>query len=337
MKTIGIIGPGYVGQGVYRTFGDQVQAMYSPSGNSVNEEFKPALAWRKNYPKGKDEIIAKREARDTKEAINKCDLVVICAPTPMAKDGSCNWSAVEDAVKWITAPFVLIKSTIPPGTTEYLNKTYGERFAFSPEYMGEGGYFTPFWKYPDPKNMIMHSFQIFGGPRKVTNAMVDIFIRKMGPHVFYAQTDSRTAEVVKHMENSWGGMKVTFVNEWYEIAKAHGVDYREVRELWALDERVEKMHTAVFPDKRGFGGKCFPKDINSIVFETRKKGYEPEIMAQILKSNAKFVAMNERGGDKNMDEDKKPEGENGDASPSAPPDSTPAGGEGGESPAEPTA
>lgn len=272
LKTIGIVGPGYVGQGVYRLFKDQVQAMYSPSGNSVNEEFK--------------------NGRDTKEAINKCDMVVICAPTPMKEDKTCDISKVDEAASWITVDTVLIKSTVKPGTTEMLNKKYGDRFAFSPEYMGEGNYFTPPWKYPDPKDMASHTFQIFGGPRPVTNRIVDIFQRRMGPHVFMAQTDSTTAEVVKYMENSWGGMKVTFANEWYEIAKVHGVDYREVRELWALDSRVEKMHTAVFPDKRGFAGKCFPKDLNAIVKSTEEKGYEPKIMKQVLASNDEFNKLN---------------------------------------------
>lgn len=272
LKTIGVCGPGYVGQGIIRLFGDQVQAVYSPSGNSVPAEFK--------------------NGRDTKEAINKCDLVVIAAPTPMGEDGRCDTSAIEETASWVTVPLVLIKSTIPPGTTEMLNEKYGKRFAFSPEYMGEGKYFTPFWKYPDPVEMKYHSFQIFGGPREVTNGILDIFQRKLGPHVFYAQTDSRTAEVVKYMENSWGAMKVTWANEWYEIAKAHGVDYREARELWALDSRVEKMHTAVFPDKRGFGGKCFPKDVNAIVKATEAKGYEPKIMKQVLASNEEFNKLN---------------------------------------------
>lgn len=275
MKKIGIVGPGYVGQGVYRMFGDQVCAMWSPSGKSVPNEIKES-------------------GGATKEAINLCDLVIICSPTPMKEDGSCDTSSVMEAASWVKVPVVLIKSTVTPGTTEFLNEKYGDRFAFSPEYMGEGHYFTPPWRYPDPQDMKSHTFQIFGGPRKVTNAIVDIFMRKMGPHVFFAQTDSRTAEVVKYMENSWGAMKVTFANEWFEIAKAHGVDYREVRELWALDSRVEKMHTAVFPDKRGFSGKCFPKDINAIVHSSRHRGYEPKIMAQVLESNKAFVKMNEK-------------------------------------------
>jgi len=116
----------------------------------------------------------------------------------------------------------------------------------------------------------------------------------MGPHVFFAQTDAKTAEVVKYMENSWGAMKVIFANEWYDICEVHGVDYREVRELWALDSRVEKMHTAVFTDKRGYSGKCFPKDVNAIIEATKEAGYTPEVMETVKRVNKKMLKKSEK-------------------------------------------
>ncbi len=231
---------------------------------------------------------------EMQERVNNCDLVVVCVPTLQKKDGSADTSIVDSTIAWLETPRILIKSTVPPGTTKRLAKEWGKSIAFSPEYMGEGGYFTPFWKYPDPKEMKMHSFQIFGGPRGLTKDLVDIFIRKMGPHVDFYQTDSTSAEVVKYMENSWGAMKVIFGNEWYDICEAHGVDYREVREMWAADSRVEKMHTAVFPHSRGYGGKCFPKDIEAIVKATNDKGYKPKIMEMVIERNKEFNARNEK-------------------------------------------
>lgn len=270
-KTIGVVGPGYVGQGIIRLFKDQVQAVYSPSGNSVPQEFKD-------------------KGLNTKEAINACDLIVVSVPTPMGDDGTCDLQHVHGTLDWLKEDaLVLIKSTIVPGTTEELQKKYPKmKIAFSPEYMGEGNYFTPFWKYPDPVEMKYHSFQIFGGIREATNAIVNIFQRVMGPHVFYAQTDSRTAEFVKYFENLWGAMKVTFANEMFEAAQAHGVDYIEARELWALDSRVEKMHTAVFPDKRGFSGKCFPKDVRAFIEATVQKGYNPKLLKQVWNTNRQW-------------------------------------------------
>ena len=270
-KTIGVVGPGYVGQGIIRLFGEQIQAVYSPSGNSVPLEFKHGF-------------------RDTKEAINKCDLIVLSVPTPMSEDGQCDLSKIQETFSWLKEDaLVLIKSTIIPGTTNQLQMQYPKmRIAFSPEYMGEGNYFTPFWKYPDPKEMKYHTFQIFGGIRSATNDIVNIFQRVMGPHVFYAQTDSRTAEFVKYMENVWGAMKVTWANEMFEAARVHEVDYIEARELWALDNRVEKMHTAVFPDKRGFSGKCFPKDVRAFIEATKKLGYDPKLLSQVWNTNIQW-------------------------------------------------
>jgi nucleotide sugar dehydrogenase len=278
MADVAIVGYGYVGRGVHRLFGKKVKAIYDPSPTPEAAAEAKTLGYELSF--------------DDKNAVNKCELAVICVPTPQKADGGCDTSIVEKTVEWIKSPYILIKSTVRPGTTVRLAKKTGKKIAFSPEYMGEGNYFTPPWKYPDPKEMKMHTFQIFGGERKVTNRMVDIFQRTMGPHVFYAQTDATTAEIVKYMENSWGAMKVIFCNEWFDICKTHGVDYREVRELWTLDPRVEKMHTAVFTEKRGFGGKCFPKDVSGIVKATQEEGYEPELMKMVIKRNKFFSSLN---------------------------------------------
>lgn len=85
-------------------------------------------------------------------------------------------------------------------------------------------------------------------------------------------------------------MKVTFANEMYEICRALGVDYWKAREGWALDGRVEKMHSAVFKDARGYSGKCLPKDIQALIVSARAAGYEAELLEEIVRSNKKFRA-----------------------------------------------
>jgi len=273
---IAVVGAGYVGKALIKFFGDRISNVYDPY---IDSEYRHELENRG--------IVVNDDSKAT-----NCDLTVISVPTLTNPDGSCNTSIVEEVIDWISSPLILIKSTIEPGTTERLVKKTGKKIAFSPEYIGEGHYFTPPWRYPDPTEMKMHTFQIFGGERETTKQIVDIFQRIMGPHVFYAQTDSRTAELVKYMENAWGAMKVTWANEWFEICKVHDRDYREVRELWALDSRVEKMHTCVFPDSRGFGGKCFPKDNNAILASCRKKNYEPKLLKTILEVNEDFNKLN---------------------------------------------
>lgn len=278
MAEVAIVGYGYVGRGIHRLFGKKIKAIYDPKPTDEAAAEARNLGYEGEF--------------NDRKAVNKCELTVICVPTPAMKDGSCDTSIVEKTVGWIESPYILIKSTVKPGTTAKLVKKTKKKIAFSPEYLGESRYFTPPWLYPDPREMKMHTFQVFGGEKEVTNKMVDIFSPVMGPHVFYAQTNSTAAELVKYMENSWGAMKVTFCNEWFDICKAHGQDYREVRELWALDPRVQKMHTLVFPDKRGFGGKCFPKDVSGIIKATQEAGYEPDLMKMVIKRNKYFSGLN---------------------------------------------
>lgn len=268
---IAIVGYGYVGKAMRRLFEDKVVAIYDPYAQ-------PHLNYQPECEK----------MGTTKEAVNKCDLVIVCVPTESTKDGSCDTTIVDETIKWLKTPLILIKSTVEPGTTERLVKEYKKDIAFSPEYIGEGNYFVPQWKYPHPTEVKYHTFQIFGGDKRITKQMVDIFVTVMGPHVFFAQTDSRTAEVVKYVENVWGAMKVTWANEMFDICEKIGVDYREMRELWALDSRTEKMHTAIFFPSRGFGGKCFPKDLHAFIKLAEKNGYNPKLLKEIWNTNARL-------------------------------------------------
>lgn len=263
---IGIVGYGYVGKGMEKLFGEQVASIYDP---------------------------AYQYMKSTK-GVNECDLAVVCVPTPSKEDGSCDTSLVEQTVEWLQTPLILIKSTITPGTTDRLIKKYGKQIAFSPEYMGEGRSFIPYWKYPDPQDPRKHSFVIVGGERNVTKQIVDILVKIMGPHVTYTQTDALTAELVKYAENMWIGTKVIWANEMFNVCEALGVDYREVRELWALDSRVDKMHTAVFTDSRGFGGKCIPKDVKGLIRAAQVAGYDPEFLKEVWNSNCRIRGEGER-------------------------------------------
>ena len=73
----------------------------------------------------------------TQDAINRCDVVFVCVPTPMADDRTCDTSIVEEAVAWIQAPLIIIRSTVAPGTTDRLRETHKKRVVFQPEYLGE--------------------------------------------------------------------------------------------------------------------------------------------------------------------------------------------------------
>ncbi len=225
----------------------------------------------------------------SKEEINQeAELAIVCVPTPSREDGSFDTSIVEEVISWLKTPLILIKSTVSPGTTDYLRGKYKKNICFSPEYIGESKYFVPPWKYPDPQDPRSHGFFIVGGSRKAAERITAIFQRKLGPDAVYRIIDARTAELTKYMENAWGAVKVIFCNEFYDIAEKFGVSYMELRELWLLDKRVERMHTAVFPEFRGFGGKCFPKDVTSIIKASEQAGYEPSFLKAALEKNKRY-------------------------------------------------
>lgn len=274
MKKVAVIGYGYVGKAVANFFRGHFEVrVYDPyvMDKMLKEE------------------AASHGLTDDIKLLNECDLAVVCVPTPMNDDGSVILQAVYDTFEWLKTPLVLIKSTIPPGTTEGLSFAYqGLNIAFSPEYIGEGKYQVQWWKdknYPHPTDMKYHDFQIFGGEKSVTSKIIPFFQKVVGPEPKMIQTDSKTAELCKYMENSWGYAKVMFCNEFYDMAQAFGVDYHELRELWLLDGRVERMHTAVFVDNRKVGGKCFPKDVNGIVKASEKAGFEPKLLKAVLQKN----------------------------------------------------
>lgn len=291
MKKIAIIGHGYVGKAMALYFRDHFPLVVSDqSYQALKDIMENASDWQNT---GHEHTAT--YAVNPSDAVNQCDLAVICVPTPMDHGtGECDTSIVEKVLEWIRTPLVLIKSTVTPGTTRKLQEKYPHlKIAFSPEYIGEGKYHVPTHKgYPHPTDMKQHEFFIFGGERETTGSIIPFFLKVSGPDAKYMQTDSITAELVKYMENSWGATKVTFCNEFYEIAQAMGVDYSELRELLLLDGRMERMHTAVFPEARGFGGKCFPKDVNAIVAAAKVHGVRARLLEEVLSRNDEFRALN---------------------------------------------
>lgn len=267
---IAIVGYGYVGKGMHRLFKDKVVAIYDPI---VPEK----LAYQ-------SEVLINPDRNYTKE----CDLTIVSVFTAMDEDGKCDTSIVEEVIDWIQSPLILIKSTIQPGTTDKLIEKTGKRIVFSPEYLGEGKYFVPFWQYPDPLDPTSHGFMVLGGKQEDTEEVIGMMIRLMGPHTKFYQMAAKEAECVKYWENIWGAMKVIFSNHMYDCLKSLGVDYYKTREGWVADPRVERMHTAVFKDARGFSGKCYPKDLRAFIYSVEQSGFNPKLLKMIWNLNAEY-------------------------------------------------
>ena len=218
------------------------------------------------------------------DEVGRCVLAVVCVPTPMTVDGSCDISIVESIIEKTQIP-MLIKSTIKPGTTDFLKNKYGRRIVFSPEYIGEGKYWTSFTFHQNAKDT---PFVVLGGDQKDREYVLDLIVPIIGPQKRYIQMTALEAELVKYFENTYFGVKITFAQEMYDICKIFGADYYAVREGWAADPRVDPMHTMVFPKARGFSGKCLPKDLNGLLKAAKEKGYTPIMFEAMLESNKKI-------------------------------------------------
>jgi UDPglucose 6-dehydrogenase len=266
---VGIVGYGYVGKAMARLFEKNYTVLVYDTSDVKMES-------SKHVPASIDEI-------------NECELGVICVPTPRGEYGECDISYVEDVLSWLRTPHTLLKSTVSVGTTEALCKKFKRKIVFSPEYCGESTYWTPYEFHTDIKET---PFFIFGGDRKECSRMVDFFMPVTGPTKTYRMTDSRTAEMVKYMENTFYATKIAYCYEIDQICRTMGIDYNEARDLWLLDPRINPMHTAVFEtNDRPFSGKCLPKDLSALVATAKAEGYHASLLQSVLDANDRIASL----------------------------------------------
>ena len=255
---IGIIGQGFVGNEVFEKFSKYFTV----------------------YTHDLDISLCNSNIEEIK---NKCKIIFICVPTPMNQDGSCDISNVELVLNNFvnTKDIILInKSTIPPGTTESLNKKFKNlQLLFNPEFLTERN------AVEDYKNQ---NRIILGGPRPATTVAKNIF-SKAFPLATIIKTGSTHAEMIKYFTNTFLATKVSFANEMYELCCKLNLDFDKVIEYTLQDKRLGNSHFNVpGPDGDfGFGGHCFPKDLNALIFLSDKLGSTNNILKSVLKTNDK--------------------------------------------------
>jgi UDPglucose 6-dehydrogenase len=218
-----------------------------------------------------------KDTESLESVLDHSDVLFLCLPTPMNDDRSCNTSIIESILTTIREmgykeKAVVIKSTVPPGTTERLQREYPEHtFVFNPEFLTERNFINDFLNQDriilgtvNERNSINEMDGV--NLKKVYNLYRDFAETQKNPAGIF-EVDSKVAEMLKYVTNSFLATKVSFFNEIYDICKAMGVDFESVIGMLKLDERIGKSHTSVpgFDGKRGWGGSCFPKDLNALV------------------------------------------------------------------------
>jgi UDPglucose 6-dehydrogenase len=211
--------------------------------------------------------------------------IFVCLPTPMKTDGSCDISIVESVVREINdchdgpkPRIVVLKSTVIPGTTDYLNQTYNTvQVCYNPEFL------TARMADEDFKNQ---QRVIVGGPLEATNVVKQIYAKAF-PNVPVTKTSGTIAEMVKYVTNCFLATKVSLANEFKQICDGLDIDFDKVIEYARLDKRLGISHWDVpGPDGLlGYGGQCFCKDLNALMCLAREMKVDPKVMQGCWEKN----------------------------------------------------
>lgn len=217
------------------------------------------------------------------QEINKAEVIFICVPTPFNKErNSFDISYLEDAFSKIEGEKVIvIKSTVLPGTTEYLQQKYPQhKILFNPEFLTEVTADQDM-NYPDR--------QIVGYTKKSYNVAKDI-IRLLPLAPFERILPVTEAEMVKYFGNTWFSIKVIFANQIYDLCQKLGINYNRVKDAASADKRIDRTHLTVWhKGKRGYAGKCLPKDIKALIHFAEEKGIDLKVHKVVDEINDKLL------------------------------------------------
>jgi len=256
---IGIIGNGFVGQAIGFGFSPVVPVLIHD----------------------KDPL---RAMNTLEEVATQCDYIFVCVPTPMNRDGSINLNIVRGVfdefseIKNKKDSILIIKSTIVPGTTEGISREFPHlNIVFNPEFLTER---TSRFDFINQARIVL------GGPKNLTDHVADLYnLRFNGVKII--QTDYNTAEFIKYFNNVFFAVKVSFANEMKRVADNSGVDWEAALTGFISDGRVGYSHLNVpGPDgKLGFGGSCFPKDINAFMTFAKQIDLNVNVVEAAWKTN----------------------------------------------------
>ena len=218
---------------------------------------------------------------DDLQSVHTCDFVFICVPTPMFVDGSQDLSYVEDVFEKATSkPVYILKSTVLPGTTEKLSKKYSNiKIIFSPEFLTER---------TAKLDMLTQSRIILGGDLSLTEKAKVLFDKRFKIKNII-QTDSKTAELTKYMNNTFFATKVSIMNEFKLLCDQIGANWQDALRGFVSDGRIGDSHLNVpgHDGKLGYGGTCFPKDVNALLSFSKKHDIELNTIKGGWKTNLK--------------------------------------------------
>ena len=260
---VGVIGGGFVGSAVAFGFG-----------SSNSHDFNVRIY----------DIDPNKSTHDLQETVENSDFIFLCLPTPSKEDMSIDLTYIEKAMRDISElvdPFrqtIIIKSTVIPGTCRRLSKKYGLNIVSNPEFLTER---RAKWDFVNAAQVVI------GSDEKEAAVKVENLYKKRFSSMNYLVTDTTTSEFIKYMLNCFFSVKLSFMNEMNQIGDSFGVIWEDAVRGVVSDSRVGDSHVTVpGPDgKFGFGGHCFPKDLNAMIKFAERLGVDPKVLSAAWEKN----------------------------------------------------
>jgi UDPglucose 6-dehydrogenase len=260
IQRVGFIGYGYVGRGTASAIESVAEVRWHDPAHAGSLPFGELVRW--------------------------ADALFVCVPTPVGVGGFADLRIVREVASALAdlsvdVP-VLLKSTVPPGTTADLTRQWPSLpMVFTPEFLRERHHLEDAAR---PARVVLGWSSSIS---ELHQARVRALYNRRFPHTPRVELDATEAELLKYASNALFGVKVSFANEMAEFAGRLGVSWECVRQALVLDPRVGDGHLSVpGPDGQpGFGGSCLPKDMAALLAMASTLGLDLDVVAAAVRAN----------------------------------------------------
>jgi len=224
------------------------------------------------------------------EDVLDTEIVYICVGTPSKEDGSCDVQAVFDVIfdldKLNYNGIIVVKSTVTPGTTDYLQMRYSDKkIAFVPEFLRERCAYEDF---VDNHNVLV-----------VGTEDEDVYSKIVESHgnlpKNFCKLNVIESELVKYFSNTYKATKITFANSFHKLSTELGADYTKIKDTFLLHGVTEGEYLSVNEEFGGYAGMCLPKDIKAIKTLVNELGLDLNVFEFVDTENEKFTKKVPKG------------------------------------------
>ena len=284
-SAVGVVGAGYVGLVTAACFADLGHDVVCCDVNA--ERIQALVAGRVPiYEPGVEPLLQRNRARlsftrELADVLARCRIVFVCVDTPPTASGDADLSRVEAVVAGIpqtgTRHVLVMKSTVPVGTGEKVRLELMTRgldqigYVSNPEFLREGRALADFM---EPDRIVIGAFEQADG-----QAVADLYADIESPVI---RTDVASAEMIKYGSNAFLATKISFINEIANVCEEVGADVSVVANGMGLDDRIGPhfLRPGI-----GFGGSCFPKDVNALKQLAGNSGYHFQLLTAVIEVN----------------------------------------------------